>query len=132
MAMAGQTTAMISRWSQLSGKTEMVTGMVRIQQELIQMHSHDGTQWNDTDGDGHGDNPYGTQGDWFPDDPNRWQDSDRDGYADEDDLFPNDISQWNDTDGDGYGDNLNGTNGDVFPEDSTEWKDSDEDGVGNN
>ena len=21
----------------------------------------DGTQWNDTDGDGHGDNPYGTE-----------------------------------------------------------------------
>ena len=25
----------------------------------------DGTQWNDTDGDGHGDNKYGTQGDHF-------------------------------------------------------------------
>ncbi|MBT6870814.1 MAG: hypothetical protein HOA66_05095, partial [Candidatus Marinimicrobia bacterium] len=34
--------------------------------------SADGTQWNDTDGDGHGDNPYGTQGDWFPNDATRW------------------------------------------------------------
>ncbi|MDE0953465.1 MAG: hypothetical protein OR994_02195, partial [Candidatus Poseidoniales archaeon] len=35
----------------------------------------DGTQWEDADGDGHGDNPYGSQGDWFPNNPNRWQDS---------------------------------------------------------
>ena len=44
------------------------------------IHSGDSTQWNDTDGDGHGDNPFGTEGDWFPDDPTRWQDSD-DGVA---------------------------------------------------
>ena len=64
------------------------------------------TQWIDRDGDGYGDNdseeatevdyslqtalngtilmatdgdnPYGTQGDWFPDDPTRWRDSDQD------------------------------------------------------
>ena len=35
----------------------------------VDLFPSDGTQWNDTDGDGHGDNPYGTQGDWFPDDP---------------------------------------------------------------
>ena len=49
----------------------------------------DATQWNDTDGDGHGDNKYGNQGDYL-NDPTRWKDSDEDGIADEDDAFPND------------------------------------------
>nr|MBC8518269.1 hypothetical protein [Euryarchaeota archaeon] len=92
----------------------------------------DASQQTDADGDGHGDNPYGTEGDWFPDDPERWADSDRDGVADEDDAFPNDATQWNDTDGDGHGDEMAGNQGDAFPNDPEEWQDSDSDGVGNN
>ena len=96
------------------------------------MFPSDTTQWNDTDGDGHGDNPGGTAADRFPDDPSRWQDSDHDGVADEDDAFPDDATQNADTDGDGYGDDMNGNRGDAFPTDSGEWSDTDADGVGNN
>jgi hypothetical protein len=32
----------------------------------------DKTQWEDTDGDGHGDNPYGNNPDYFPSDSTRW------------------------------------------------------------
>ena len=30
------------------------------------------SQWNDTDGDGFGDNPNGTNADHFPNDPTEW------------------------------------------------------------
>jgi hypothetical protein len=70
----------------------------------------DDTQWNDTDGDGYGDNPNGN----FPD------------------MFPDDPTQWSDLDGDGYGDNPNGTDSDQFPFDPDEWKDTDGDGIGDN
>ena len=51
--------------------------------ENVDAFPDESTQWNDTDGDGYGDNPNGT-------DP---------------DLFPNEQTQWADSDGDGYGDN---------------------------
>jgi phospholipase/lecithinase/hemolysin len=85
-------------------------------------------QWNDSDGDGYGNNPGFQNSDDFPDDPSEWNDTDGDGYGDNAaDKFPDDPLEWNDTDGDGCGDNS-----DVFPEDPSECLDYDEDGVGDN
>ena len=83
----------------------------------------DGTQWNDTDGDGFGDNPSGTLADDCPNTPgDSWQngtlgcpDDDGDGWSNGEDRFVNDSSQWHDVDGDGYGDNIGGTNPDSCP-----------------
>jgi hypothetical protein len=93
---------------------------------------YDPTQSQDSDGDGYGDNAYGTQGDHFPDDPLRWADRDGDGTTDDEDAFPDDASQYSDQDGDGYGDNPIGVRPDSFPEVSTEWSDLDGDGTGDN
>ena len=72
----------------------------------------DGSQWNDTDGDGYGDNPdpattpdaciglFGTS----TQDRYGCPDNDGDGWSDDGDWAPNDPEQWKDTDGDGYGD----------------------------
>ena len=62
----------------------------------------------DADGDGWADDV-----DAFPNDSTQWQDSDGDGYGDNlagnnSDAFPYDATQWQDSDGDGYGDNLTG------------------------
>ena len=81
------------------------------------------SQWNDTDGDGFGDNQTGFRGD---DCPNTFGDSfrnntygcidsDFDGWADSQDHFPNQSSQWNDTDLDGFGDEYSGYQGDECP-----------------
>jgi len=74
------------------------------------------TQWNDTDGDGYGDNSSGTQPDSCPDiegysnvDRFGCPDGDNDGSSLENDAFPNEPTQWEDLDGDGFGDNPNGT-----------------------
>jgi WD40 repeat protein len=120
----------------------------------------DGTQWNDTDGDGYGDNPAPAN---QPDacvalagnssnDRFGCLDTDGDGYSDPvsgvwettdgADAFPNDAEQWADSDGDGWGDNylydvnayqlhINQT-GDAFPDDATQWNDTDGDGWGDN
>ena len=98
---------------------------------------NDASQSTDSDNDGYGDDPDGTNGDAFPNDPTQWEDADGDGYGDNvagtnPDLFPNNAEQWSDADGDGYGDNSNGVNGDVFPEESTQWADQDRDGYGDN
>ena len=45
------------------------------------------------DGDGHGDNPNGSNAD----------------------MFPDDATQWKDTDGDGLGDDADGNDPDPFP-----------------
>ncbi len=105
--------------------------------------------WNDTDGDGVGDNS-----DIFPLDSNNSKDSDgdtigdnteinnciygensdectnpynndtdSDGISDSLDIFPLDSNETVDTDGDGYGDNS-----DICPEDSKGWNDTDQDG----
>ena len=121
----------------------------------------DGTQWDDTDNDGFGDNPNGTQPDNCTTEAagsaemNGCPDSDGDGYIDQilvtlsenADRFPNDGTQWLDTDGDGIGNNnfegthyaLNSSNllrynqtGDSFPNDNTQWNDTDADGWGDN
>ena len=81
----------------------------------------DTTQWDDTDGDGYGDNPEGTTPDDCPTvvgtstlDRLGCLDSDGDGYSNPDgawnaesgaDAFIDDPTQWSDFDGDGFGDN---------------------------
>ena len=97
----------------------------------------DGTQWQDSDGDGYGDNASGNNSDAFPNDSSQWSDIDGDGYGDNPngtnaDAFPNDPNQWADSDGDGYGDNSNATGGDLWPNDPSQWWDSDGDGYGDN
>ena len=110
----------------------------------------DGSQWNDTDGDGYGDNPdpattpdacigqFGTS----TQDRFGCPDSDGDGWSDDGDWAPNDPEQWKDSDGDGYGDeyyfevvntffHIN-QRGDAFPNNPTQWNDSDSDGWGDN
>jgi WD40 repeat protein len=80
---------------------------------------------NVDDGDGY----FGSD-DEFPGDPNQWNDSDGDGYGDNpgyenSDEFPNDTKEWLDSDGDGHGDNS-----DAFPDDPEKWEDSDDDDIG--
>ena len=56
---------------------------------------------SDTDGDGVPDSE-----DAFPNDPNEWDDTDGDGYGDNlADEFPEDASEWEDSDKDGTGNN---------------------------
>ena len=104
---------------------------------------NDATQQSDTDGDGFGDNPTGTNGDECPSQPgtstvdrNGCPDTDSDGVSDADaswtilngaDAFPSDPTQSSDTDGDGYGDNASGTNPDGCP---TQFGDSTVDRIG--
>ena len=80
------------------------------------------TQWSDTDGDGYGDNPNGTEPDACVGtsgtsslDVFGCADGDGDGASDSGDLWPDDASQWFDSDGDGYGDESDGTDGDDCP-----------------
>jgi len=83
----------------------------------------DETQWNDTDGDGFGDEPTGNLADDCVNSAgDSWQngtlgcpDSDSDGWADNEDSFTNDSTQWADGDSDGFGDNIAGTNPDSCP-----------------
>ena len=106
----------------------------------------DGSQWNDTDGDGYGDNPapatnpdacisqFGTS----MQDRFGCPDADGDGWSDAGDWAPNDVEQWADSDGDGYGDQYyydvinivfhTNQRGDAFPNNPTQWNDSDSDG----
>jgi len=74
------------------------------------------TQWNDSDGDGYGENPLGTQPDSCPSEEGYstfgtygCPDEDNDGASEGNDAFPDEPTQWQDLDGDGYGDNPNGT-----------------------
>ena len=84
---------------------------------------NDGTQWNDTDGDGFGDEPTGNYADDCPTVfGDSWQnetlgcpDADGDGWSDSEDSFDDDQTQWRDIDGDGFGDNIGGTNPDSCP-----------------
>lgn len=117
---------------------------------IVDAFPTDGTQWNDTDGDGYGDNPApALQPDECPLDfgtstQDRFGclDSDGDSWSDAGDWAPNDIEQWVDTDGDGFGDNylynedqnffhLN-QRGDAYPNNPTQWNDTDGDGYGDN
>jgi hypothetical protein len=87
------------------------------------MFKTDPTQWNDTDGDGYGDNAGGNLADDCPSIAgDSWQngtlgctDTDSDGWADQDDSHIDDVTQWSDMDGDGFGDNLGGITPDACP-----------------
>jgi len=113
--------------------------------DLIDVFPNNMSEWNDTDGDGTGDNSD--------------LDIDGDEYDNDVDAFPWDYREWNDTDGDGLGDNddpdddndgvpdksgdlsrdrNNNNNGiydigefDEFPFDPLEWVDTDGDKIGN-
>jgi len=99
------------------------------------------SQWNDSDGDGYGDEFSGYQGDECPSTPGTSTidrfgclDQDSDGYSDLNDAFPSNPSQYIDTDGDGYGNNQSASanQSDAFPSDGTQWSDADGDGHGDN
>ena len=117
---------------------------------VVDAFPSEGTQWNDTDGDGYGDNPapayqpdactsaFGTS----TEDVYGCPDGDDDGWSDGGDWAPNNPEQWADSDGDGYGDNylydedqnffhLN-QRGDAFPNNPSQWNDTDGDGFGDN
>ena len=83
---------------------------------------NDSSQWNDTDGDGFGDELNGVDGDDCVNTPGNSTlgllgciDGDGDGWADSEDDLPDTPSQWQDSDSDGYGDNQDGTNPDGCP-----------------
>ena len=95
----------------------------------------DPSQSADSDQDGYGDNPSGTNPDAFPQDPTQWSDRDGDGFGDnasgtDADAFPDNADQWSDRDLDGYGDRQNEPGGDRYPDDPTQWSDRDGDGFG--
>ncbi|MBO58468.1 MAG: hypothetical protein CMA77_05685 [Euryarchaeota archaeon] len=107
----------------------------------------DGTQWDDTDNDGYGDNPApATEPDECPtthgtstEDRYGCPDGDGDGWSDANDDYPTDEHQWADADGDGYPDNTADTRDpnpygslDWLPNNPTQWDDSDMDGYGDN
>ena len=97
------------------------------------------SQWEDSDGDGYGDNPNGEGADWDKNDPSQWKDSDGDGHGDnstgtDGDACPNEWGDSSDSitglgcpdsDGDGVRDGA-----DDFKYDSGQVKDSDGDGYG--
>ncbi len=111
----------------------------------------EGTQWQDSDNDGYGDNQLPAfQGDACPNtygtsfqDRFGCPDGDGDGYSNEGDAFPADKDQWADSDSDGRGDNYYydvqqftelhiNQRGDAFPMNPTQWNDTDGDGWGDN
>ncbi|MDV5167389.1 hypothetical protein [Photobacterium rosenbergii] len=94
-------------------------------------------EWEDLDGDGHGDN----LADKFPNNKDEWEDKDGDGYGDNlADKFPDDKTEWADFDLDKIGDNSDPDDDndnvddhlDAFPFDKSEWLDTDDDKIGNN
>ena len=117
---------------------------------VVDAFPSEGTQWDDSDNDGYGDNPAPA---FEPDacvavagtstqDRFGCPDADGDGWSDDGDEYPADPLQWADSDSDGYGDNyyfdLNeaqlhmNQSGDAFPNDGTQWNDTDGDGYGDN
>ena len=93
----------------------------------------DGSQWNDTDGDGYGDEPGGTTPDACPEEAGTSLASllynvdkfgcpdDGDGWVDE--PFPDDPTQWLDEDQDGFGDNSSGNAPDLCPGTQSAFRD---------
>ena len=106
----------------------------------------DGTQWDDSDGDGYGDNPSGNEPDGCINTPGTSTqdqfgcvDTDSDGWSDSGDDYPTDFYQWVDADGDSYPDNTADPRSppaygavDYLPQNPTQWNDSDGDGYGDN
>ena len=83
---------------------------------------NDSTQWSDSDNDGYGDSPSGTNPDGCVTQvgDSLWPvlgcpDYDSDGWSDARDRFPGEATQWNDSDWDGYGDNNTGFQPDSCP-----------------
>ena len=117
---------------------------------IVDAFPSEGPQWDDSDGDGYGDNPAPAfQPDECPstfgnstEDRFGCLDADGDGWSDIGDWAPANKEQWVDADNDGYGDNYLydlATNqlhinqrGDAFPDDATQWNDTDGDGWGDN
>ena len=89
----------------------------------LDVFPNDPSQWNDTDEDGYGDEPEGTDADDCIQTYGNSSlggilgciDSDGDGYADSIDELPDEYSQWADFDNDGYGDNPDGASPDGCP-----------------
>jgi len=117
---------------------------------VVDAFPSEGSQWEDLDNDGYGDNPAPafqpdaclTVAGTSTEDRFGCPDADGDGWSDEGDTYPADSLQWVDSDGDGFGDNyyfdLNGAQlhlnqtGDAFPDDATQWNDTDGDEHGDN
>ena len=104
-----------------NGKILMAMDTEIILQETMLMHKTQ--QWDDSDGDGYGDNQAGNDPDAFHKTQLNGK-TDGDSYGDNAagnnaDAYPNDSTQWFD-DGDGYGDNISGTNPDYCGH--TKWK----------
>lgn len=109
-------------------------------EDLLDILPADASQWQDSDGDGFGDNISGTDGDYCPAlfgnstfDRRGCLDSDGDGYSDPTlswtvfdgaDAFLTDSSQWKDSDKDGYGDNSSAEGGDQCPNTPSSWRTS--------
>ena len=81
--------------------------------DLIDSFDNDYSQWNDSDGDGFGDNYFGNQSDNCPNEYGKsinflrgCLDSDGDGWADLGDDLPLNPTIWLDSDDDGFGENL--------------------------
>ena len=116
---------------------QLIETMTPTQIDAIDTFPLDPEQWNDTDGDWKGDEPYTSNSDGCP---LHWgnsiwdrlgcPDSDGDGYSDpgnagpgeglaspdgDADAFVNEPTQWWDSDGDGFGDNSSGVEGDHCP-----------------
>ena len=114
---------------------QLISSMTLQQMTDIDTFPLDPEQWNDTDGDWVGDEPFTSRSDGCPLvwGDSQWDrlgcpDADGDGYSDpgnagdgeglaspagEADAFPNEPSQWHDQDGDGFGDNSSGFQGDA-------------------
>ena len=137
---------------------ELITTMTPLQMNDIDAFPEDEEQWNDTDGDWIGDEPFTSRSDGCPMvwGNSSWDrlgcvDTDGDGWSDPDDgwaacvngggngdAYINDPTQWCDGDGDGFGDNASGTDGDACPgqsgssyEDRAGCRDADGDGWSN-
>ncbi|MDP6899998.1 MAG: hypothetical protein QGF94_04095 [Candidatus Thalassarchaeaceae archaeon] len=89
---------------------------------LADAFPEDSSQWEDTDGDGYGDEQTGFQGDRCRMTPGTsagdrfgCTDTDGDSYSDQGDRFPHDATQWMDSDLDGFGDNPDGHQADECP-----------------
>ena len=65
---AGQTLENPSRTTAPSGRTAMATTVATTPTATTPTCTDDSSQWADSDGDGYGDNPSGTNGDRFPND----------------------------------------------------------------
>ena len=98
--------------------------------DSIDAFPNDSSQWQDSDGDGYGDNSSATNGDDCPqingpstDGLRGCADMDLDGWDDSTDAFPQIASQWVDSDGDGWGDNqsLGALRIDHYPNDPELW-----------